>query len=340
MKTSLRLRTDSFVLLFLGFMFLPLGTAATYLEPKNVDLINAPINSIQKTIWKGFPVIIHRRTEAQIESIRQSFKNTPSEQQRFLAYQSIARNEGNAFASAIRQFTENYIAENNLYMSEIPEYGIYSQVSPVLGCAIFMEEFDFIDPCNNIRFDFAGKVKNHKDYEHLRLTIPPHKIVNNRLIFIEDYEVKSVIDFTPDILGMNVPNIDKALLAIDWERLDILKAIVEESPEVLVQTIQHGSNVLHLAAAHETTLDYLLNFENVQVNQINNSGYSPLLFAILMEHYENAEKLIQHGAKLESYSISGKYAPSVFEFIVNEKYRSKEFANEVVEKLEQVKKNK
>ncbi|MEP0355266.1 ankyrin repeat domain-containing protein [Paraglaciecola sp.] len=340
MKTSFRFRIDIFVLLSLGLILLPLGAVATYLQPKDVDLINAPINSIQKTIWKGFPVIIHRRTEVQLESIRQSFKNTPLEKQRFLAYQSIARKEGNVFASAIRQFTENYIAKNNLYMSEIPEYGIYSQVSPVLGCAIFMEEFDFIDPCNNIRFDFAGKVKAHKGYEHLRLTIPPHKIVNSTLIFIEDYEVENVIDFTPDILEMSVSNIEKALLAIDWERLDILKVIVEDSPEVLVQTIQHGSNVLHLAASHETTLDYLLDFKNVQVNQINNSGYSPLLFAILMEHYQNAEKLIQRGAKLEAYSIGGKSAPSVFEFIVNEKQRSQEFANDVVEKLKQFKKNK
>jgi len=314
----------------------PCYSAMTIPQPDEVNLIDPPIDSVQKTVWNGFPVLIHRRTPEQLKSIEESFKHTPTEQKRFLAYQSIARAHGNHFASAIRGFTEKYIAERNVYMSEIPEFGIYSMVSPILGCAVSKRDEGFIDPCNNVSFDFAGKVVNSIGYNHLRLTVPPHKITDNRLVFLEGYERVEIIDFTPDILAMNISRVEKAIYAVDWENLNILKSIVEQYPEVINQTNTNGSNVLHVSAYHKETLEYLLGFKDIKINQINNSGFSPLLFAVIMENFTNAETLIRHGAKLEGYSMNGKTVPSVFEYLITRGNKSKTFAKEVVSRLKKV----
>ena len=324
---------------FLFPIFIPIRVGAEYVNPAEVNFLNPPLDSIQKTMWEDYPVIVHRRTQEQVEELKHSFSNTPSFDKRWLAYRSIARMKGNEFASAIMQFTETYISENNAYMSEIPEFGVYSMVSPILGCAVFKEEDGFIDPCYDIRFDLAGRVINHKGYEHLRLTIPPYKIVENKLEFLEDYKAKEVVDFTPDILNMNLPNIDKALLAIDFERLDLLKQIVEASPSVLSQRNSAGSTVLQLASIHDSTIDYVLSFENIQLDHINDAGYTALLFAIFSRKFENAEKLILRGARMEAFSLNGNSAKSVENFIVEDMYYEPEAAKDVLKHLNQLRGN-
>ncbi|GGD76868.1 hypothetical protein GCM10011357_34890 [Lacimicrobium alkaliphilum] len=306
---------------------------AKFLAPDEVNLIDPPLDSVQRTLWNDFPVIIHRRTQEQLKFIERSFEATPSEAQRFLSYQSIARTHGHEFASAIMEFTENYIAAQNVYMSELPEFGIYSQVSPILGCAVFKADRGFIDPCNNVEFDFTGKVKNHSGYEHLRLTVPPHRVVDNKLEFIKDYKPKEVIDFTPNILEMNVSDIEKALFAIDFERLDILKKICGQNPEVLTQKNSAGTNLIQMAAYHDSTLDYLLGFENIQLEHVNKAGYTALMFAVWNEKFKNAEKLIKRGATPQSYFYQDSYVPSIYEFMVNEYLFTEDVAREIHEKL-------
>lgn len=318
---------------------LPLKLKANFLDPAEVNLVDPPLDSVQRTLWNGYPVIIHRRTQEQLISIERSFQATPSKSQRILAYQSIARTHGHEFASAIMEFTENYIVGQNVYMSEVPEFGIYSLVSPVLGCAVAKTDDGFTDPCNNVEFDFTGKVKNHSGYGHLRLTVPPHRVVNNKLEFIEDYKAKEIIDFTPNILDMSVTAIEKALFAIDFERLDILKKIKEQSPEILTQQNSAGSNLVQLAAYHDTTLDYLLYFESTKLEHVNNAGYTALKFAVWNEKFENAEKLIKHGATPQGYFYNGSYVPSIYEFMVDELRFTEEAAKGIYKKLIEIEKS-
>lgn len=185
----------------------------------------------------------------------------------------------------------------------------------------------------------AGKVSNHPGYQYLRLTVPPHRIVNGKLIFLTEYQADQVEDFTPDILSMDASDIDKALYAIDFERLDILQVLVQQNPAVLRQENSTGSTVLHLAAFHDTTLDYLLASGISDINQINHAGYTALLFAIMGEKYENAEKLVKHGARFEAFSQNGRVAKSVEAFIAEDMYRDLKAAREIREHLERLKNN-
>lgn len=325
---SLTLVSVFFVCLFVFF-----DSQANFVAPEKVDLINAPLDSTQQTLWKTFPIIIHRRTPAQIKAIENSFDHTSSKAQRFLSYQSIARTQGHEFASSIMAFTESYISNKNVYMSEKPEFGIYSQVSPILGCSIYKAEQVFIDPCFNVKFDFAGRVKDHSGYQHLRLTIPPHRIVKGKLEFIEDYRPAQIVDFTPNILNMDVSDIEKALLAIDFERLDILKQVVAQNPTVLSQKNTAGSSAIQLAAFHDTTLDYLLTFESININHVNNAGYTALMFAVWNRKLDNAKKLIAFGATPQAFTYNGKHVPSIYDFLINEYLFDDETAKEIYEGL-------
>ncbi|QDP00278.1 ankyrin repeat domain-containing protein [Thalassotalea sp. PS06] len=332
-KLDSRLITKTHACLAIALLSLSFISEGTSLKPEQINLVNPPLDSIQKTSWNGYPILIHRRTPAQLKLIQESFENTPDKRDRFTYYQSIARVRGNEFASAIRQFTEQYITENNVYMSENPEFGIYSMSSPILGCSVSKTDGGFMDPCNGVSFDYAGKVDNHSGYSNLRLMVPPHKIIDNRLVFIDDFEGVEIIDFTPDILAMNVPDITKALYAVDWERLDILKSIVESSPEVVTETNSHGSNLLHASAAHETTLEYLLSLNKINVNTINESGYSPLLLAVMIGNYRNAKTLLNHGATIESYSLGGRTAASLYEYLTVERNHSPARADKIIAEL-------
>jgi hypothetical protein len=134
------------IILFLILGCSPFYLNAEFIEPSEVNLIDPPVDSMQKTMWKGFPVIIHRRTETQVNELQNLFDATPSEGKRLPAYRSIARSQSHALAIIIMEFTEKYISEKNVYMSEVPEFGIFSMVSPILGCAIFKGELprDFV----------------------------------------------------------------------------------------------------------------------------------------------------------------------------------------------------
>lgn len=325
-------------LLLLIFVFVcsPTYSQTGFLEPSEVNLVNPPTDSLQKTMWKDYPVIVHHRTKDQINALKKSFDGTPSAEKRLLAYRSIARSQGHELASIIMEFTEKYISTKNVYMSEIPEFGVFSMVSPILGCSIFKDDEGFVDPCNGVRFDYAGKVINHKGYDHLRLTIPPHKIIDKKLVFLDDYKAKEIVDFTPDIMAMNSSDIDKAIFAVDFERLDILKDIIVKSPNVLLQQNTNGSTILQVAAFHQSTIDYLLNFEDVQINHINKAGYTALLFAIYSRNFDNAEKLVRQGARLDSFSLNGVSAKSVEEFVLQDMYFDEPTAAEFVEHLKKI----
>lgn len=325
------------IVLISVLLWLPVKGQAEFLKPQDVNLQNPPPDSIQNTMWLDYPVLIHHRTPEQIEALKSAPGNTPVPEQRRLAYQSIARVKSNAFASAIKQFSEGYIKANNTLMSELPEFGIFSIVSPIAGCSIGRAGDGFIDPCNGVRFNLAGKVINHPGYQYLRLTVPPHRIVNGTLVFLTDYKADQVEDFTPDILNMEISDIDKALFAIDFERLDILQELVKQNSTVLRQENSAGSTVLHLAAFHDTTLDYLLESGNSDINKINHAGYTALLFAIMGEKYENAEKLVKHGARFVAFSQNGRAAKSVEAFIVEDMYRDLKTAREIRELLERIK---
>lgn len=309
-----------------------------FVAPEDINLVDAPLDSVQQTLWFGFPVVIHRRTKEQLKYIESSFESTPAEFLRFLSYQSIARSHSHEFASAVMEFTENYIATKNVYMSELSDFGIYSQVSPVFGCAVAKIDTGFIDPCNNVEFDFAGRVKEKSGAAHLRLMILPHRVVDNKLEFIEDYKPQKVTDFTPDILKMDITDIEKALLAIDFERLDILKQISKQNPIVITQQNSAGTNLVQMAAYYDTTLDYLLSFENIKIDHINNAGYTALMFAVWNENFENAEKIINYGATPQGYFYENSYVPSIYEFMVNEYRFTEAVAKEVYEQLLEIEK--
>ncbi len=325
-----------FILVFAFlFLFLSNSTHADYKEPEQLDLVNAPLDSVQKTVWNDYPVIVHRRTTQQIEAIGKSNNPFLPLKMRQLGYQSIARIKGNEFASAIMQFTERYVSKQNNFMSEVTEYGVYSMVSPILGCSIYKDEESFVDPCTLVRFDLTGRVIDNPKYAHLRLTIPPHQIVKNQLIFLNDYKADVILDFTPDILNMDLPDINKALLAIEFERLDILKQIVESNPLVLTQTNNVGTTVLQVTAIHDKTIDYVLSFENIKINNINKSGYTALLFAIFSKKIDNAEKLIQKGARMDAFTLDGVSAKSLEQFIEDDMYYEPDL-KEVLQRLRQI----
>ena len=331
----------------LGLMLILLLTSykspAQHISVDELNLVDSPADSVQHVLWDTFPLIIHRRTPAQLMSLRDTLYTTPSSDLRFLSYQTIARTHGNEFASAIMEFTEHYITQQNVYMSEIPEFGIYSQVSPVSGCTVGKTESGFLDPCRGIAFDHAGKVVNNDSVKHMRLLVPPHKIVNNKLVLLDDYKAKKLVDFTPDILNMDITPIEKALYAIDFENLDILKQIVKQHPKVITQQNDVGTTLVQMAAYHDKTLDYLLsmlsNEEYGYLQHVNKAGYNALMFAVWNEKHENAKKLIAAGATTQSYLYENETVPSIYEFMLAQRSLSANDAEEVHSMLLAIEKN-
>ena len=126
---------------------------------------------------------------------------------------------------------------------------------------------------------------------------------------------------------------------ISIERLDILKKIKEQSPEILTQQNSAGSNLVQLAAYHDTTLDYLLYFESTKLEHVNNAGYTALKFAVWNEKFENAEKLIKHGATPQGYFYNGSYVPSIYDFMVDELRFTEEAAKGIYKKLIEIEKS-
>ena len=218
-------------------------------------------------------------------------------------------------------------------MSLEPKFGVYSFVSPVMGCAVYFHQDRFKDPCHSAEFDLAGRVISPEQYVHFRLTIPPHKIEGSKLTFLSDYEPKKITDFTPNIMGMDLPYIDKGLLAVHWDRLDILKLVVAEHPKVLVETNQHGTNLLHAAAAQNNTLSYLLSFSEIEVNSVNKSNFTPLLFAIMVNKIDNAKLIIQHGGKINGVSNGNRRAKSVFDYLVMDRYYTENDALKIINQI-------
>ena len=300
-----------------------------------VDLASIPEGKIHKLDLNGFPIMVHHRTQKQIQSIKNNrHKNLPKDA-RYISYQNLARDYGHEYASKIMDFTESYITHNNVYMSEQPKYGVYSFVSPVLGCAVYEDENGFTDPCHLAKFDYAGRTVSPKKYQHLRLTIPPYRIEGNTLTFLDDYQPREIIDFTPDILSMKKSPIEKGIYAVVWNRLDILKKIVEQSPEVLVQANSNGTTLLHVSASQDSTLEYLLSFKQLNVNSVNYSNYTPLLFALLSRKIDNAKQLVKSGATMDSISDNGNTAPSVLDYLVKEQGYSSKDAAEIIKQVRQ-----
>ena len=298
-----------------------------------VELSTIREGQIKKLDLNGFPVMIHHRTKEQIESIEQTNYKNLIKDVRYISYQNIARSHGHEYASKIMDFTEAYITKDNSYMSEQPEYGVYSFVSPILGCAVYEDENGFTDPCKLAKFDYTGRVVSPKKYEHLRLLIPPYKIEGNILTFLDDYKAQKIIDFTPDILSMKEPPIERAIYAVVWDRLDILKKIVAKYPEVLTQTNSNGTTLLHASASELSTLEYLLSFKLVNVNAINDSNYTPLQISLLIQNIENAKLLVKNGATMDSISENGKTALSALNYLVKKQGYSVQDANQLLNEL-------
>lgn len=232
-------------------------------------------------------------------------------------YIALAKTFGNEYASAIMQFTEAYYQSGNDFISEVPEFGIYGMTSPVLGCAVSKTDTGFTDLCFNVMFDFTGRMVPNDRYVHSRLSVLPYKIDNKKLILLEDYRVTEVFDFTPNIMAFDISPFKKAIEAIQWERLDILKTIIEKHPEVIEQKGTNNATLILIAASRNTSLEYLLSLSSKNINEITNDGYTPIMLAILADNIERAEILIRHGARIDSYSQSGYSAKSIEYWLKN-----------------------
>jgi ankyrin repeat protein len=132
---------------------------------------------------------------------------------------------------------------------------------------------------------------------------------------------------------MKEPPIERAIYAVVWDRLDILKTIVTKYPEVLTQKNSHGTTLLHASASELSTLEYLLSFKLVNVNAINDSNYTPLQISLLTQNIENAKLLVKNGATMDSISENGKTALSALSYLVKKQGYSAQDANQLLNEL-------
>lgn len=297
-RKSVRIPIDPHRLGLVGMLGLMLFAKCSYATEVNLGQLAA--GQLFKTNWRGYPVIVYRRTPHQMEQLRLAAPN-PKSTLRFLHYQQFAKAHGNPLASEI--YASSEAVASSPFRSAREDLLVVLGVSTRFGCAItWQAQLQlFIDPCSQTQYDLAGRVIQPTAREQQDLLVPPHTINGDTLQLPDTSSASTpLIRFTPNIEQMPITAGEKLLEALEWQEFELVPQLLKQ-PGVTNYRTATGGSALHVAASKAPTnvLQQLLQ-AGFEVNQTTNDGISPLMLAVMYFQAENAKLLIAHGASQQA----------------------------------------
>lgn len=267
--------------------------AATF----NVQQLAA--GEVKSLYWRGLPVLVYKRTAAQIAELNQASPTQLLPWRKLDVYRTQARKSGNQLASLLLAGTD--ALDGTKLRSQRPDVLVVLGVSTNFGCAIEWQadSQQFIDPCSGTRYGVDGRVIQATDRERVNLLIPVHRFAGDVLTVGDAAEQGvTIYDFAPNILQLNIPAGEKLLQAIEWQKPDLISELLKD-PSVLDYHTVTGATAIHTAAAKGTpSLLAQLHKAGFRLDVTTKKSVTPLMMALLAMKANNARWLIEHDASI------------------------------------------
>ena len=300
----------------------------------NTETISS--GELVKLKWKGLPVYVYKRSHSETSLLGGQKEVLSSEELLNGALTNLAKASGNRLASSLFFGTKE--------LDSIPTRSIKEDVLVVVGISSFFgcminkkpkEEY-FIDHCSGAEYGLDGRIKSPNSKERYHLLIPPHYYKNDMLYLgIEKGIEIEQIDFTPDILSLDMPNGQKLVEALQWRQVKVVNQLLKKT-DVIDYVTDNGSTALYSAASGSNinTLKTMIEL-GFNINHINKNGVTPLHMALLTFNKSNISFLIKSGAKTEKFCIENRCAKNYEQFL--SEYRTHLSIEEIRSFIEEVK---
>lgn len=281
--------------------------------------------------WHGVPVIVYKRTTAEIVALKRRVQEQPMEPDRQY-YQWLARSHGNWWASAVRH-GERAVRPSKL-RSLRDDVLVVLGISADLGCGLQLEQgaAPFSDPCSGAQYDSVGRILAPNARERHNLLIPPHFYQGDVLVLGRQADAQVVEeDFAPDIQALSISDGAKVIEAVQWRQQDLALRYAAKKGSNEYETVA-GASALHVAAAKgSSSLVSALIKLGFDSNKIARNGATPLHFALLAGNEENAAVLVALGARMDAFCSGGRCAESAESFL--KKNRRVNDSTDVIERV-------
>ena len=312
-------------------MIVSFGGHAFEDEDININVANLPEGKHVRFEWLDMPTMVLKPSKEQIKSIQLNTNKVTVESLED-SFQSFAKSSGNRKATILYQPTVTAYKNNSL----IHPYPVIVLVAinPKRGCALSAdyESNVLVEPCSQISFSLDGRPLTNDSKFSSAIFIPKYSVIGDKLT-IKAPKVKNIIDFSPDILASNIPTKSKVFDAISWDKLNVLKALIEKDKSLLSLTTSVNCNLAHLAASKSTELLSYLVSKGISTTQVCSNGYTPIMFSMLLGKHENASFLLNHGAKIEAYCENELCAKSLLDYLENRRGYTPEYSAKLIEKI-------
>ena len=316
---------------FLLLLIFSFSSYAVDNDEININIANLPEGKHVVFEWQGMPTMVLKPTKEQLQLIKKN--NTQITPQDIdSAFQSYAKTSGNEKATMLYHSTKDAYQKNEL-INQYPVIVLLA-VSPIRGCAISADYDDnvLVDPCSGISFSLDGRPLENGSEFSSPLFIPNYTIVGDYLT-IQSANVDNAIDFSPDILASDKSDKIKLFDAISWDKLNIVKTLIERDKNLLAAKTSVDCNIVHLASTKsKELLSYLID-KKVSTTHICSTRYTPIMFSMLMKKHDNAAFLLKHGAKLEAYCEGNECAKSLLDYLEYENGYSIEYAKKLIQEI-------
>ena len=316
---------------FLLLLIFSFSSYAVDNDEININIANLPEGKHVVFEWQGMPTMVLKPTKEQLQLIKKN-KTQITPQDIDSAIQSYAKTSGNEKATMLYHSTKDAYQKNEL-INQYPVIVLLA-VSPIRGCAISADYDDnvLVDPCSGISFSLDGRPLENGSEFSSPLFIPNYTIVGDYLT-IQSANVDNAIDFSPDILASDKSDKIKLFDAISWDKLNIVKTLIERDKNLLAAKTSVDCNIVHLASTKsKELLSYLID-KKVSTTHICSTRYTPIMFSMLMKKHDNAAFLLKHGAKLEAYCEGNECAKSLLDYLEYENGYSIEYAKKLIQEI-------
>lgn len=278
------------------------GLVLLHILPAQAATLNVQqlaVGEVKTLYWRGLPVLVYKRTAAQIAELNQASPAQLPPWRKLDLYRAQARKSGNQLASLLLAGADPL--DGTKLRSQRPDVLVVLGVSTNFGCAIEWQadSQQFIDPCSGTRYGVDGRVMQATDREHFNLLIPVHRFAGNLLTVGEAAEQGvTIYDFAPNIRQLNIPVGEKLLQAIEWQKPDLISELLQD-PTVLDYHTVTGATAIHLAAFKgDSSLLTQLHQAGFRLDVTTQKGVTPLMMALLAMKADNAHWLVEHGASI------------------------------------------
>lgn len=289
------------------FSLLVLGAYPAYSLEVSIDRMKPGDSKI--VYWKDLPVYIVRRSSEQIQDLKKDAQQPPHSHT-LRALTNLARSNGNEIAS---QFLSSINTELLPLRSYNDEFLVVMGITTYRGCFVKLFKNEFYDPCNDEYYDLSGRLLNYNDGNGYHLLIPPYEINKEKVVL---QETTNVVDFSPDILNLSIPDGEKLIQAILWKKESIATILLARSPEITSHETLVGATPLHIAAFKSSVeMVNKLSMAGSDINNLTQDGLAPIHFAIMTRNEKHVEFLLTNGAIIENHCVKEICMPNLVEYV-------------------------